>query len=189
MMTKSHTRDQNREAMSGIGFKLMSLMFHVRNMMNPPEKLLNEIGIEDGMVVVDYGCGPGSYIKGASKRVGAKGRIYAVDIHELAIESVQKLIEKDGITNVIPVQADGYSSSIEENTAELIYALDMFHGIGDPDAFLTELHRIVKPGGMLVIDNGHQSREQAVEKILHSGVWDITEDGEAFMRCTPVETA
>ncbi|WP_062399450.1 class I SAM-dependent methyltransferase [Methanogenium cariaci] len=65
----------------------------------------------------------------------------------------------------------------------------MFHSIGDPDAFLRELHRIVKPGGMLVIDDGHQPREEAKEKILHSGVWEIAEEREAFMRCTPpVET-
>ena len=187
-MTKSHNRDRNREAMSGIGFKLMSLSFHIRDMVNPPEKLLNEIGIEDGTVVVDYGCGPGSYIKYASALVGAKGTVYAADIHELAIASVRKLIEKEGLTNVIPVQVHGYSSSIADNTADLIYALDMFHAVGDPDAFLTELHRIVKPGGMLVIDNGHQSREQALEKIRHSGVWKIKEEREAFMRCTPVET-
>ena len=187
-MTKTQNCDQNSERMSNIAFKLMSLLFHLRNIVNPPEKLLNEIGIETGMVVVDYGCGPGSYIMGASAMVGAGGRVYAVDIHELAIASVQKLIEKEEINNVIPVLASGYSSTIEDNTADLIYALDMFHGIGEPDAFLTELHRIVKPGGMLVIDNGHQSREQALEKIRHSGVWKIKEEREAFMRCTPVET-
>ncbi|KAF1078712.1 class I SAM-dependent methyltransferase [Methanogenium sp. MK-MG] len=188
MMTESRKTGRNREAMSGIGFRLMSLMFRIRNMVNPPGELLNEIGIDDGMVVVDYGCGPGSYIKDASAMVGAAGMVYAVDIHELAIASVRKLIQKEGLKNVVPVQANGYTSSIEDHTADLIYALDMFHAIGDPDAFLTELHRIVKPGGMLVIDDGHQPREAAKEKILHSGLWEITEERDAFMRCTPAET-
>ncbi|GAB7017060.1 class I SAM-dependent methyltransferase [Methanogenium cariaci] len=187
-MTKSQKSNRNHEAMSNIGFKLMALSFRMRNMANPPEKLLDKIGIENDMVVVDYGCGPGSYIKYASAMAGAGGRVYAADIHELAIASVQKLIQKEGLKNVVPVQVNGYSSPIDDNTADLIYALDMFHSIGDPDAFLRELHRIVKPGGMLVIDDGHQPREEAKEKILHSGVWEIAEEREAFMRCTPVET-
>lgn len=188
-MTKSLNRERNHEDLSGIGFTLMALMFRVRSIINPPKKLLNEIGINNGMVVVDYGCGPGSYIRDASAMVGAEGRVYAADINKLAVESVQKLMKKYGLTNVVPVKVNGYSSPIDDNAADLIYALDMFHAIGDPDAFLTELHRIVKPGGMLVIDNGHQSRDEAKEKILHSGMWEITEEQEAFMRCTPVETA
>lgn len=188
MMTTSPNRERNHEELSGIGFTLMALMFRVRSIINPPKNLLNEIGIENGMVVVDYGCGPGSYIRDASAMVGEGGTVYAADINQLAVRSVQKLMKKHGLTIVVPVKVNGYSAPIEDNTADLIYALDMFHVIGDPGAFLTELHRIIKPGGMLVIDNGHQSREEAKKKILHSGMWEITEEREAFLRCTPVET-
>lgn len=188
-MTQPRTRERNHEDLSGIGFQLMALMFRVRSIINPPKNLLNEIGINNDMVVVDYGCGPGSYIRDASAMVGEGGTVYAADINPLAVQSVQKLMKKHGLTNVIPVKVNGYSAPIEDNTADLIYALDMFHAIGDPDTFLRELHRIAKPGGTLVIDNGHQSREEAREKILHAKVWEITEEREAFMRCTPVETA
>lgn len=188
MMTKSGNRERNHENLSGSGFQLMALMFRVRSIIHPPRNRLNEIGIAPGMVVVDYGCGPGSYVKDASAMVGPEGRVYAADINPLAVESVQKLMTKNGLTNVVPVKVNGYSSSLADNTADLVYALDMFHAIGDPDAFLTELHRIVKSDGVLVIDDGHQPHEEAREKVLHSGLWEIAEEGEAWMRCTPVET-
>lgn len=188
MMTKSGNRERNHEDLSGVGFQLMALMFRVRSIIHPPKNRLNEIGIVPGMVVVDYGCGPGSYVKDASAMVGPDGQVYAADINPLAVQSVQNLMKKHRLTNVIPVKVDGYSSTIADNTADLIYALDMFHAIGETDTFLKELHRIVKPGGMLVIDDGHQPHEDAREKILHSGLWIIAGEGETWMRCTPVTT-
>ena len=186
MMTKSGNRERNHEDLSGVGFQLMALMFRVRSIIHPPKKRLDEIGIAPGMAIVDYGCGPGSYIRDASAMVGKGGTVYAADINPLAVQSVQNLMKKHGLTNVIPVKVDSYSSTIADNTADLIYALDMFHAIGDPDTFLKELHRIVKPGGVLVIDDGHQPHEDAKEKVLHSGLWNITEERETWMRCTPV---
>ncbi|UUX91973.1 class I SAM-dependent methyltransferase [Methanoplanus endosymbiosus] len=69
----------------------------------------------------------------------------------------------------------------------LIYALDMFHAVDDPKAFLTELHRVVKPDGVLIIDSGHQPVEDAKEKIVSSGLWEITEERDIFMRCSPLQ--
>jgi len=41
--------------------------------------------------VLDYGCGPGSYIKPLLELVGCSGKIFALDIHPLAIKlTVQK---------------------------------------------------------------------------------------------------
>lgn len=186
-MSNKYTRKGNsRENMSGIGFRLMTLMFRIRDYISPPKDLLDNIGIEEGMVVVDYGCGPGSYIKDSSEMAGEKGLVYAADIHELAIESVKKIIKKNGLNNVVPVKVNGYQSPIGDDTADLIYALDMFHAIADPDVFLTELHRILKTGGCLVIDDGHQPREDTKKKILHSGLWEIKEERDIFLRCSPL---
>jgi len=41
-----------------------------------------------GMTVVDYGCGPGRYSIKFAEIVGNQGLVYAVDIHELAIEKL-----------------------------------------------------------------------------------------------------
>lgn len=48
--------------MSSIGFKLMSLMFKVRDLLRPRLDVLQEAGIESGFSVLDFGCGPGGYI-------------------------------------------------------------------------------------------------------------------------------
>lgn len=137
------------------------------------------------MTVVDYGCGPGSYVKAASCLVGEMGRVYAVDIHPLAIESVSAIIRANGLANVTPVLAENYDSGLEDDSVDLIYALDMFHMIGDTDAFLRELRRIARHDGILVIDDGHRPRNETLEKIRHSGVWTIEKETDAFLRLRP----
>ena len=80
---------------------------------------LEDFGIQEGDVVVDYGCGPGRYMKKASELVGEEGLVYAADIHNLAIEKVQNLISKHQLTNVEPVLVHGYDSGLDEVVLKL----------------------------------------------------------------------
>ncbi len=177
----------DREIIPDIGFYMMSLFFKLYYFFRPQNKYFGSFGIRPGFVVIDYGCGPGDYIKLASEAVGEKGKVYAVDIHRLAIKSVRKLIKRRNLTNVIPVKADGYSCSIKDNTADLIYALDMFHMIEDVNPFLYELNRILKKNGILILEDGHQKRESSKDKVRNSGKWEITEETERHIRCKPLK--
>jgi ubiquinone/menaquinone biosynthesis C-methylase UbiE len=160
-------------------------MFTVRDLFRPPKPVLESFGIGEGMTVVDYGCGPGSFVRAASDLAGPSGTVFAVDIHPLAIRTVERITEKDGRTNIHPVLAHGYDSGLQSGTADLVYALDMFHSIPDPSAFLGELRRITRPAGMLVIDDGHQPRRSTRLKIIESGSWTIEEETKAYLRCRP----
>ncbi len=117
--------------------------------------------------------------------VGEEGKVYAVDIHPLAIEAVIKKIKKFNLDNVEPVLVDGYTCGLTDGTADVIFAIDMFHNISNPEAFLKELRRIIKQGGFLIIEDGHQPREQTKEKIVSSKLWNIIEETKDHLRCTP----
>ncbi len=177
----------DREAIPDIGFYMMSLFFKVYYFFKPQDKYFDSFGIKSADVVIDYGCGPGDYIKFASAAVGVKGKVYAVDIHKLAIKSVKKKIKRRDMANVTPVLADGYSCSIEDNAADLIYALDMFHMVEDTDLYLNELNRLIKRDGILILEDGHQERESSKEKVKNSGKWEIMEETERHMRCKPLK--
>ncbi len=176
-----------REKMPGIEFRMMSLWLRIYYYINPQKKYLSSFGIKPGTVVVDYGCGPGGYIKWASEAAGPDGKVYAVDIHKLAIKSVKRLISGKKLQNVIPVLAKGYSCEIEDNTVDMIYAVDMFHMVEDIKLFLDELHRIIKKGGVLILEDGHQARELSIKKVKNTGGWVISEENKRHMRCIPVK--
>ncbi len=166
-------------------FSAMAFLFRIRDRLYPPENKVTRFGIKSGMTVVDYGCGPGGYLDSAARLAGPEGIVYAVDIHERAIESVSKRITKTGQHRIIPVLAEGYNSGLATGSADLVYALDMFHMVPDTAAFLKELLRITKPDGILIIDDGHQPRDRTRQIITGSGLWDIISEEKAFLRCTP----
>jgi len=173
------------ERMPDIAFKIMSFALKVIDIFSPRNKRLDSFGIKKDSIVIDYGCGPGSYLEKASKLVGDNGKIYAIDIHELAIKSAHKIIEKHNLKNIEPVLVKNYSCKIKDSVADLIYCLDTFHMIKDSNLFLQELHRLLKKNGVLIIDNGHQSRQETKRKIVGSKIWKISEEFKDYLKCVP----
>jgi len=161
-------------------------MFKISDFFKPKYNYVEQFDIKKGQTVIDYGCGPGRYLYKASDKVTPSGMIYAVDIHEMAIESAYKIMAKQGLINVKPILAHGYSVAIPDHVADLIYALDMFHMVADPDALLKEFHRLINAGGKLIIESGHQPKSLAREKIERSGLWIILEENSRFFKCKPI---
>ncbi|MEJ2279491.1 MAG: SAM-dependent methyltransferase [Candidatus Lokiarchaeota archaeon] len=85
--------NQNKK-MSAFSFKVMSFLFKIRDFFSNPMKKVEKAQIREGDIVVDYGCGPGSYSIAASKKVGAEGKVYALDVLPVAIKMVQKKVTK-----------------------------------------------------------------------------------------------
>ena len=172
--------------MSDASFKLMNLTFNLVDLFSSyVEKRARSFGIQPGITVVDYGCGPGRYSLHFSEIVGNGGKVFAVDIHELAIEAVKEKAARYGLGNIQPVLAHGYNSGLPDAIANRVFALDMFFGIRQPTEFLAELKRLTKPDGILIIDEGHQSREVTRRKILDSGFWKIESETKDHLECRP----
>ncbi len=171
------------DKMPNVAFRIMTLIFKIRIFFKPTDKYLEEFGIQKGSIVIDYGCGPGMHIKRASELVGDQGLVYAVDIHELAIKSVKKFVAKHKLNNVKTCQTDGNKVEILDNTANLIYALDMFHMVKDYKSFLFELNRIGKPDCILILEDGHQARKKTIEKVIKSGYWELKKEYKKYIVC------
>jgi len=185
MIMKNKLVGTGVERMSDTTFWIMKQMFKIYYLIKPVNKYIKRFGIKQGDSVVDYGCGPGNFIRNASVLAGEAGIVYAVDVHESAISSVGKLIEKYNLKNVRTILAVKNHCSLPDKTADIIYAIDMFHMVPDTDSFLCELKRIIKPNGKLIIEDGHQPRNMAIEKINKSGCWKIKEMNKKFITCIP----
>ena len=176
------------ERMSDTSFKLMNLTFKVLDFFFPYiDKRVKSFDLQPGMTVVDYGCGPGRYTERFVKLIGETGKVYAVDIHEMAIETIRRKADKYRWRNVVPLLASGYHSGIPDHVADVVSALDMFFIIKQPTEFLAELQRIAKTDGLLIIDDGHQPRQATRQKILDSGLWKIVRETNDHLQCVPAE--
>jgi SAM-dependent methyltransferase len=74
------------------------------------------------------------------------------------------------------VLAKGYDSGIAVSTADIVFAIDMFHHVSDTNAFLREVYRISKPDGFLILSGGHLSRTTVKTKIAMSEIWEVAEE-------------
>lgn len=185
MALKQNLLGTNRDRIPDIAFRGMSFLFLIWGIFASPGKKLRKFGIKPGDTVVDFGCGPGNYIKEASLLTGSEGTIYAADVHELAIKAVNKKIDKYNLKNVKTVLVKDYQCEIGSHTADVIYALDMFHMVKYPDLLLRELRRMLKKNGKLIIEDGHQPRELSRKKIHETKLWNINEETKGWLVCMP----
>jgi ubiquinone/menaquinone biosynthesis C-methylase UbiE len=174
------------DRMRDFSFKAMTATMTVMDLVHPyVEKRAAAFGIREGMTVVDYGCGPGRYTMQFGRLVGQTGKVYAVDVQPLAVDLVQKKARQQGLANVTAMLAHAYDSGLPDGIADMVCALDMFFSVRDPKAFLGELKRIIRPDGVLIIDDGHQPRSVTKEKIAASGHWQIEEETPDHLKCRP----
>jgi ubiquinone/menaquinone biosynthesis C-methylase UbiE len=150
-----------------------------------PQRHLKKIPLREGMKVVDYGCGPGRYSLPIAEFIGPKGRVFAVDIQPLAIETVKEKVIRGGLTNVEAILVDSYGTGIQDSSIDLVLLIDTFHQIGDRDSLLGEIHRILKPDGLLFMDPGHMKMPKAKEIVGSTSLFTIVESQGKDMLVAP----
>ena len=129
-------------------FRLMFFTYKFRDFFVPRMKILKEAGIEEGFQVLDYGCGSGSYIAPISDLVGPSGKIYALDIHPLAVQTVKRRATIRKLTNVETIQSD-CQTALPDQSVDVALLYDVFHDLDNPKEVVRELRRILKPNRIL----------------------------------------
>lgn len=159
--------------MSNLDFQFMSVGYKIRDFFLPRENILRDVGIKPGFHVLDYGCGPGSYIVPLVELVRESGRVYALDIHPLAIRKVQSMVSEKQLTNVEAIPSD-CQTGLPDNTLDAVLLYDAFHHLSDPEVVLRELHRVLKPDGVLSFSDHHMGKNEIVSAVTDSGLFSLS---------------
>jgi ubiquinone/menaquinone biosynthesis C-methylase UbiE len=136
--------------MSNISFKFMSFFFRFRDYFLPPIKILEQIGIRPGSNVLDCGAGSGSYSIPAAQLVGPTGKIYATDIHTSAINKIREKADMKGLSNVHTILTN-CKTELPDASMDVVLLFYVLHDFKNHDLIITELNRVLKPGGLLSI--------------------------------------
>ena len=165
------------KAESNLGFKLMAFTYRFRDFFQPRMDILKEVEIKPGDHVLDYGCGPGSYIIPLAGLVGKEGTIYALDIHPQAIQMVQNIASKKQLKNVETIYSD-CKNGLPDNSIDVVLLYDVFHDLNNPNEVLEELHQVLKPNGILSVSDHHMKENEIVSKIVNRGLFGLVKKGE-----------
>jgi len=159
---------------SNMDFKGMAFFFKIRDIFKSPMKKVEVSKVKMGDIVLDYGCGPGSYTFAAAEVVGKKGKIYAADIHPLAIEKVKKKARKKNIENIKTIQTN-CDTKLPEDSIDVIICFDVLHDIDNKDNLLKEFHRVLKPNGYLSFDDHHYNNKEIIDIFSKNGLFQLDE--------------
>lgn len=148
-----------------------------RRWLQPPQLIVERSGIKKDMLILEIGCGFGTFTTSAARTVGPQGKVYALDgkarLREL--EKKLRLSKNRDITNIRPVEAKAEALPFDENSFDLVFVVALFHGICDFQKALSEIKRVLKPGGVfsmseLLIDPDYRFRQMNIAHIEKSGL-------------------
>jgi ubiquinone/menaquinone biosynthesis C-methylase UbiE len=162
---------------SNLHFRVMSFAMKFRNLFMPPQDILKEVEIKPGFHVLDFGCGPGTFTLIASEAVGKSGKIYALDIHPLAVQKVQSIALKNQLANVETICSD-CKTELPDNSMDVVLLYDTFHLLGNPSGVLEEIHRVLKPNGILSFSDHHMKENEIMSSVVNGGLFKLAGKGK-----------
>lgn len=130
-----------------------------------PAEMLEFMGIEPGMAVLDMFSAGGWYAEVIAHVVGENGHVTAHTneaYKNFVGEALEERFAGDRVPNVDIVMAENNHLSLEENSLDAVMLAQSFHDLYhvDPDggwaqidgpAFLAELKKGLKPGGIVAV--------------------------------------
>lgn len=120
-----------------------------RRMLQNPYKLLRPY-INEGMTVLDLGCGTGYFSIPLADLVGANGHVIAIDTQQGMLAILEEKCRKNRVENLTIKRNNAASISIQEKL-DFAIAIYVMHELPNQKSFLQEVHRSLKKGGKLLI--------------------------------------
>ena len=117
--------------------------------------MVESLPIREGQTVLDMACGDGVYAPMLADRVGALGRVVAVDLLPAYLDLARKEAEKSSVAKIIEFTAAPIEAlPFDDGTFDFVWCAQSFYSLPDPVEALRHLVRVTKPGGIVAVLEG-----------------------------------
>ena len=116
-------------------------------------RVLLQAGLKPGMRVADLGCGVGMVTTLMAEIVGPTGHVVGVDFSGAQITQARELLSP-GFSNVSFVEASATDTGLPHESFDLVYCRFLLIHLTEPEKALREMRNLLKPGGILVCEDG-----------------------------------
>ena len=117
----------------------------IRRRIQPPEKIVEWMGVKPGMRLLEVGPGPGTFTFAAARSVGETGRVYEIDIQESIVSGLNKKIGQQDAGNITAELASAYELPYPDGyfgAAFCSHVLEHLPRIEDAFTALDEMERV-----------------------------------------------
>jgi ubiquinone/menaquinone biosynthesis C-methylase UbiE len=119
------------------------------------ERVLQETSLKSGDTFLDVGCGEGHFSIAASKIIGNKGKVYALDSYEKSIAVLKDQIRSEHIVNIEAIVADvTRKMPLPDVIIDVCFMANVMHGFlanGEVAGVMTEVARVMKARSTLAV--------------------------------------
>ena len=146
------------------------------------KKMLKSAGLKENDIVLEVGCGPGFFTIPAAEIVGDKGFVYAIDINPFAIKKVKKKIIKANVKNVKVMLINVTETTLDDESISFTFFFGVIHSLMHIlEETLSEMHRILKNEGSLVIQKSWKSTEDIINQVTAKGKFKLIEEKKRLL--------
>lgn len=121
------------------------------NTQHQPEKLMDAIGLKEGMTIADIGAGRGRMTVFFSLRVGESGRVFANDIDEDALRYLENRCKRNSMTNVSTYPGKVDDPMLPAGETDIAFMISTYHHLEMPVEMMRNTIPSLKKDGVLVI--------------------------------------
>jgi ubiquinone/menaquinone biosynthesis C-methylase UbiE len=154
-----------------------SLDNRIRRWLQNPQKILRPY-IDDGMTVLDIGCGPGFFSIELAQMVGKSGRVIASDLQEGMLQKLRDKIKGTELEKRITLHKCEKNKIGLSEKVDFVLAFYVVHEIPNQEEYYNEIKSILKQNGKLFIVEPplHVSKkafDETIRKALVAGFTSI----------------
>ena len=122
----------------------------IRRWIQNPKNILGP-HIEEGMTVLDLGCGPGFFSIDMAQMVGQAGRVFACDLQDGMLQKLKLKIQGTRLDERITLHKCAENKIGLLENVDFILAFYMLHEVTNQEDFFSEITSILKPNGQILI--------------------------------------
>lgn len=124
-----------------------------RDVWQRPDEVMEALDVQRGQRIADLGSGAGYFTFRLAARVGAEGKVYAVDIDQEALNKLRARKEREKLAQVEIILGEQSDPRLPPDL-DTVLIVDTYHELRDYDRTMQAVFRALKPGGRLAIIDG-----------------------------------
>ncbi len=188
-MTKDHRAMHHgywdADILSNFNLLLVSLFPFATTMLKSHEESLARMDevcaklaeIKETDLVLDAGCGVGGSSIWIAKNIGA--RVIGITLVPMQVELAKKFAMEKGVDHLVSFKVmDFTTTEFNDETFDVVWAIESACHAVDKRLFLAESHRILKKGGRLMVSDGFLKNDE--NKLTASEMRDMREWTSGF---------
>lgn len=115
------------------------------------EKILEAIGVREGITVCEMGAGDGELSVITAKAVGSGGRVYTSELGDDRVRTLRTKTGESGLSHITVIEGAPEKTNFPDGVCDALFMRNVYHHFGNPPAINASILASLKPGARAAV--------------------------------------